>query len=132
MIEAVSRPSAYDNIADISAACQDRYMIEHRRLTKVEFRECFAMPMRNMSSQPEVVTDIWPYVDEINPTSEGVRQFGDVSHVYRDGKSRYDQVLIQTDAANVFLVIVVDLTARAVFGHHLLDLNIEYGTAAEH
>ena len=107
-------------------------MIEHRLLTKDEFLACFEKPMRDMTEAPEAVTDIWPYVDELTPTILGITQVGDVAHIYRDGRARYDQVLIQTDAANVFLVIVVDLAAGAVLGHHLLDLNIEYGTATQH
>ena len=107
-------------------------MIEHRLLTKDEFLACFAEPMKDMTVAPEAVTDIWLYVDHLEPTSLGITRIEDVAHIYRDGLARYDQVLIQTDVANVFLVIVVDLTARAVLGHHILDLNIEFGTATQH
>jgi hypothetical protein len=41
----------------------------------------------------------------------------------------YQHVLIQCEAANVFLVLVLDLHERAVAGHHLLDLNEVYGLA---
>jgi hypothetical protein len=107
-------------------------MAEPRLLTKDEFLACFAKPMQDMTAAPEAATDLWPYVDYLHPASLGITQVGDVVQVYRDGRGRYDQVLIQTGTANVFLVIVVDLAARAVFGHHLLDLNIEYGTAPKH
>jgi hypothetical protein len=73
--------------------------------------------------------DVWAYVDTIP-----VRDFGDftigandVMAVRRTGDRRYDHVLIPTETKNVFLVIVVDLTADAVFGHHVLNLNEKYG-----
>jgi hypothetical protein len=103
-----------------------------RALTRAEFRRCFAESMRDMTGAAQAVTDIWPYVDGLDALAEGVARIGDVAHIYRDGSCRYDHVLLETDRANVFLVIVVDLGARDVLGHHLLDLDIEYGLAAEH
>lgn len=55
-----------------------------------------------------------------------------VQHIYRDAGARFDQVLIGTSRANVFLVVVVDLTAASVFGHFLLDLNEQYGLSGGH
>ena len=107
-------------------------MAKHRLLTKDEFRECFTDPMRNMTAAPEAATDIWPYVDSLDPKGLGFTEIGDVTSVYRDGKARYDQVLLQTDTANLFLVIIVDLSSKAVHGHHLLDLNARYEAPAPH
>jgi hypothetical protein len=107
-------------------------MDPHRLLTKEEFHSCFAEPMRDMTSSQEPALDIWPYVDLLEPREVGVQEIGDVSFVYRDAVGRYDHVLLETDVENVVLVVVVDLAAKSIFGHHLLDLNIEYGLSTQH
>ena len=112
--------------------CEGWSMTRHRLLTKDEFRECFTDPLRNMTAAPEAATDIWPYVDSLDPKGLGFTEIGDVTSVYRDGKARYDQVLLQTDTANLFLVIIVDLSTKAVRGHHFLDLNARYDAPAQH
>jgi hypothetical protein len=39
----------------------------------------------------------------------------------------FEHVLIRCDTPNVFLVLVLDLRAETVMGHHLLNLNKLYG-----
>ena len=39
-------------------------------------------------------------------------------------------VLVCCDIANVFLVLVLDLDATQVRGHHILDLNDLYGVVS--
>jgi hypothetical protein len=102
-----------------------------RELSETEFRRSYADPMRDMTKAQQAAADIWPYVDLLTPQSVGVARIGDVALVSRDADSRYDHVLLDTGMENTFLVIVVDLGARAVLGHHLLDLNIKYGLATE-
>lgn len=52
---------------------------------------------------------------------------GCVEHVYRNGAETFDHVLVVTQTKNVFVAVVVDLARDTIFGHHLLDLNHEYG-----
>ncbi|MDZ5453875.1 hypothetical protein [Labrys sp. ZIDIC5] len=101
-------------------------MVDLRLLSKSEFLDCFAQPMSRVTAAKGAPIDIWPHVDAILE-KDPQHQVRDVTHVYRDALHRYDQILIQTDARNVFLVIVVDLTATDIFGYHWLDLNKEYG-----
>ncbi len=103
-----------------------------RRLDEQEFAACFAAPMRNVTEHAEAVVDIWPYVGELDLDELGIPSLGDVHYVYRDGLGRFDQVLIGTGRFNALLVIVVDLTERAIFGHFLLDLNEKYGVRGGH
>ena len=56
-----------------------------------------------------------------------VERFDDVDRVYQDAHGRYDQILIETDRPDIFLVVVVDVRRNAIHGHRLLDLNVEYG-----
>ena len=102
-----------------------------KALTRAEFLRCFAEPMRNVTDTAEATTDIWPYIDQLNPPMEGVANVGEVAHVYRDGSNRYDHVMLETDKPDVFLVVIVDLSAGEVLGHHVLDLKIEYGLRTE-
>jgi hypothetical protein len=54
-----------------------------------------------------------------------------VDWVYRYADESFEHVLVSSDQRNVFMVIVLDLTRRVVYGHHLLNLNELYGVASE-
>jgi hypothetical protein len=105
-----------------------------RLLNATEFKATFAEPMRDVLASATNVIDIWPYVAAI-PTNE---LFGNtiidgcVEHVYRNGNDTFDHVLVITQTKNVFVAVVVDLVRDAIFGHHLLDLNYEYGLVTRH
>ena len=107
-------------------------MIEMRGLSEQEFKACFAAPMMNITATARAAVDIWPHVDALDLDKIGIPDLNDVHHVYRDGQNRFDHVLIGTGRFNALLVIVVDLTGPAVFGHFLLDLNKEYGLSGDH
>lgn len=100
-----------------------------RQLDATEFQATYSAPMRDVSATATNVIDIWPYVAAI-PAAE---LFGNtvidgcVEHVYRNGNDTFDHVLVPTGRKNVFLAVVVDLVRDAILGHHLLDLNLEYG-----
>jgi hypothetical protein len=96
-------------------------------LSEEAFKACFAHPMRDVTEDAEAAIDIWPYVDALNLDALGIPSLTDVHYVYRDALGRFDQVLIGTSRFNVLLAIVVDLEAKAVFGHIILDLNEAYG-----
>jgi len=73
--------------------------------------------------------DFWPYVDAIPHADLGGHDFsgGEVPHVWDMGEDTWQHVLVRDTEPNVFLVIVLDMKARTVLGHHLLDLNMDYG-----
>lgn len=100
-----------------------------RLLDDFEFKATFESPMQDITSTASEVIDIWQYVDAV-PVSDLFGQTivgGQVEHVYRNAIATFDHVLVSTRSANVYLVIVVDLKHETVFGHHMLDLNSEYG-----
>jgi hypothetical protein len=113
--------------------------METRRLSEAELFESYVPPMRNISSlaishtgSPGLaggVLNIWPYVaavPEEDLQGHGVRpEF--VDYVFRSADGRWDLVHVATDTNNVHLVVVVDVPAGRVRGHHLLDLNAKYG-----
>ena len=103
-----------------------------RLLSKDEFFTFCADPMKNVTASPEPSTDIWPYVDSLDPIHVGIGKVEDVEYVFRDAGNRYDHVVLKTDRNNVNLVVIVSRQHRCVVGHHLLDLNVEYGLASQH
>jgi hypothetical protein len=105
-----------------------------RLLDATEFKSTLAEPMRDVLATATNVIDIWPYVAAI----PGNELFGNeivegcVEYVYRNGTETFDHVLVVTRTNNVFMAVVVDLARETIFGHHLLDLNHEYGLTVRH
>lgn len=74
--------------------------------------------------------DFWPYFELIPESdlegfsfSEGI-----VNHVWRTVDGRFEHVLVSCEEdENIYLVLVLDNRECAVFGHILLNLNVEYG-----
>jgi len=98
-------------------------------LTYDDFKATFGSPMRDVINEATDVIDIWPYVSAIPEAELDGHVIYDqfVEHVYRTPDDRYDHVMVMTRTKNVYLVVVVDLVRDAIYGHHLLDLNKEYG-----
>ncbi|WP_207534887.1 hypothetical protein [Desertivirga arenae] len=99
-------------------------------LSQEEFQQTFGISMVDVTGTAEPATDIWPYVEVLK--DDGVVQDfvyaqGLVKTVYRNLENMYDHVLLPTEYMNKFIVIVVDLVARDIKGHFILDLEREYG-----
>lgn len=99
-------------------------------LTEALFKETTEGKMTEVTKRPGRCIDVWIYVDLIRGSIGLPQQVFDdrlVHYVYRSQSGRYDHVLIPSGRYNVFLVIVVDRVENSVFGHHVLDLNAEFG-----
>jgi hypothetical protein len=99
-------------------------------LPKTIFKATTEGKMSDVTQQPGHCIDIWPYVRMVQQDVELPQQVIDgqfVEYVYRSQFNHYDHVLIPVGRRNVFLVIVVDKVHGSVYGHRVLDLNIEYG-----
>ncbi len=103
-------------------------------LTKEELRQTFGPTMINISGRedetsPEGVIDIAPYCQAIPDSDLGDHKPHDleVDRVYRTSDDRYDHVLLMTHSKNIYMVVVIDLQQDRILGHHVLDLNKEYG-----
>jgi hypothetical protein len=104
--------------------------VKTKLLSDEAFHSTMVDPMTAVANDDDVgEVDIWTYIDAIPDSEFDCFTIGnnDVMAVRRTGDGRYDHVLIPTETTNVFLVIVVDLAAEAIFGHHLLNLNDKYG-----
>ena len=94
------------------------------KLGEAEFLQTFKAPMLDVSALAEPKLDIWPYVDAVPAVDlEGYElSDGIVKHVYRSSNEQFEHVLISTETADVFFVIVVDVAQLKIYGHHLLNL----------
>lgn len=101
-----------------------------RKLSQAEFAATRRSAKEGTPLDSKRVTDspppegFWEYVQAI-PAADfemfDCRE-GQVTHVYRMG-DEYEHVLINSQYQGVAMVIVVDLHAAQVYGHHLLDIN---------
>jgi hypothetical protein len=103
-----------------------------RQLNKEEYRQYWSDPMIDITASADPAADIWPYVEKIDLDALGVPHLNDVHYVYQDGSCRYHHVLVGTGRFNELLVVIVDLQARSVTGHYLLDLNKEFDVKGGH
>jgi len=99
-----------------------------KRLSKTEFKATFGNPMTRQREKAEPPFDFWPYVNSLPKEEFGKFDFSDgqVDYAYRDASGRYEHVLVNCEDKNVFLVLVLDLETRDVYGHRVLNLNEEY------
>jgi len=98
-------------------------------LTEALFKSTTEGKMSNVTQQPGDCIDIWPYVRQLQESTQVPQKALHgrfVEYVYRSQFNHYDHVLIPS-GINVFLVIVVDRIHCSVYGHRILDLNVEYG-----
>ena len=93
-----------------------------RKLTTEEFAATkIGKPEKIEAGEP--LFDFWPYVEAIPVEDFGSYDCsaGVVGHVYRMG-DQYEHVLIQSQFAEVAMVLVLDLANKEVCGHYLLDI----------
>ena len=86
--------------------------------------------MTDVTGTARPVVDIWGYVGELvkeNVVDNYVYENNLVELVYRNDTSTFDHILLPTDDQNVFIILVVDLTKKVIFGHIKLDLKQKYG-----
>ena len=100
-----------------------------KRLSEPEFLATTTTKMERVSGEAARPFDFWPYFDAIpRGDFQGIDcSAGEVSYVYRTSDGRYDHVLVSSDDRDVFMVLVLDLDALQVVGHHLLNLPVLYG-----
>ncbi|MGB0133789.1 hypothetical protein [Dokdonella sp.] len=97
-------------------------------LTEDQFSQTFAAPMRLLPQEAEPPFNFWPYFEEISARDfEGHEFSGDVTYVYEHPSGKFQHVLLNSEEKGIFLAIVLNVPARRVFGHRILNLNALYG-----
>ena len=105
--------------------------IATQKLSRPSFLAYHSDPMRPVAQSAEPVLDFWPYYEAIPDADfEGYERRGTVCNAYREGTGRFEHILVNTNDRNVFMVLIVAIDPKAVVGHHLLNLNREYGLEA--
>ncbi|WAC02964.1 hypothetical protein N7U66_04865 [Lacinutrix neustonica] len=103
-----------------------------QELTEIEFKKTFGNGMTDITeTEIDEPIDIWNYVKKLTENqivNRIVYEKELVEKVYRNDLKTFDHILLPTEKQNLFLTIVVDLEKKEIFGHKILDLNMEYGT----
>lgn len=97
-----------------------------RSLTRAQFDACFAAPMHRLEDASHLPA-IDGYIDGAIAAEPSLERVGNIHSIYRDARGRVDQVLLETEQDERYLVLLVDVSGSALFGHFLLDLKQEYG-----
>jgi hypothetical protein len=95
------------------------------------YRATLGSRMVRVQSDGNAPFPFWSYVDQIPSVDfQGYDcSGGSVQWVWRGEDGRFEHVLIDAkDDKDVFMVVVLDLTKREVFGHRLIDFKREYGS----
>ena len=98
-------------------------------LTPEQFRATFGEPPQRAGADDPPPFDFWPYFEAI-PASDFEGHdcsAGRVEYAWLMPPGRFEHVLVDSEDRNVFMVLVLDRDAGAVYGHRLCDLNREYG-----
>jgi len=100
-----------------------------KQLSEAEYLATMAEPMKRLASEAGAPFEFRDYFDAIpQPDFEGHDcSSGSVTYVWEHPTCSYQHVLVDSEDKNVFMVLVLDIVARDVLGHRLLDLNREYG-----
>jgi hypothetical protein len=101
---------------------------EPRELSREDFEATFLLPMVDISNSAAELVDLWRYADQVianayhNCTAWDWR----VAHIYESGDARYQLVGIPVPKDDTYLTVVVDVDAREILGHYILDLGALY------
>jgi hypothetical protein len=101
-------------------------------LTRAQYLATFSGPNKRLDEKLYDVSYVWPYVQLIPPEEHPGFEicWGYVPFVYQTSNGEYDHVYVSTRTQNVFLLVVRQNQSASIFGHHLLNLNEEYGMSA--
>ena len=100
-----------------------------RQLSNDEFESTFTPPMTDITSTAEEVVEVWEYIEGVMYTEYACVETDswDVEYIYTNQSESHQHILINTGMENVYLIVVVDVHSKSIYGHHLLNLNQKYG-----
>ena len=100
-----------------------------RKLNKEQYLQTMGDHMINVTNNAEAITDIWGYAKCLLKNGL-ISEYGFhnclIEAVYINDDNTYQHILLFTDKKNCYVVIIVDVLHRVIFGHYILDLNQEY------
>lgn len=102
-----------------------------KELTEDQYKSTFGEKMFDVTESAEPVLDIWEYIEQLtidNIVLKYVLEKQLVEKVYRNALNTFEHILFPTDNTNIFIVLVVDIKEKIIYGHFKLDLEKEYQT----
>lgn len=101
-----------------------------KNLSDKEFNATFLPPMNFMDEDDETSgVDLKSFVQGVL-AKENIDLRTDqlqIDSIYHNSDKTYEHVLIDYGIENKFIVIVVELLQKAIYGYYLLDLSNQYG-----
>jgi hypothetical protein len=97
-------------------------------LTREQYLATFADKNRSIDATKYDAAAVWTYVQDV-PASDYAGYnicWGYIPFVYTTSDGAFDHVYTSTRTENAFLIVLKDNRSGKIYGHHLLDLNIEY------
>ena len=100
-----------------------------RELNKNQYLQTMGNNMKNATNEAYPSVDIWNYA-KLLLDNNLISKYGFdnqiIEAVYVNDENTYHHILLFTDKPNCYVVIVVNVIQRTIFGHYILDLNKEY------
>jgi hypothetical protein len=98
-------------------------------LTREQYLATFADKNTSIDATNYDAADAWEYIQAIAEADYAGYSicWGYVPFVYRTSDGAYDHIYASTRTENAFLIVVKDNRSGKIYGHHILDLNVEYG-----
>lgn len=102
---------------------------ESRTLSREEYLATFKGPNQKQDVERYDSGFVWPYVEKVLPKDYTGFEicWRYVPLVYKTADGAYDHVYVSTRTQNVFLIVLRNNRSGQIYGHHLLNLNVEYG-----
>lgn len=100
-----------------------------RLLSKEEYFAAMIGEMHDVTETAEPLVDIWSCIgrlpDTVPLSGYGVQKRL-IEAVYENEDSTYQHVLLFGEKKNNYVVIIIDVLKKSIFGCYRLDLNKEY------
>jgi hypothetical protein len=103
--------------------------LERTLLTREQYLATFAGKNSSIDVTNYDANEVWAYVQAVAEDDYAGYSicWGYIPFVYRTSDGAYDHIYASTRTENAFLIVLKDNRSGEIYGHHLLDLNIEYG-----
>lgn len=103
--------------------------MEVKLLSEAQYLKTMGSQMKDITKNAESIVNIWTYA-ELLLQNRLLSEYGFhkrlVEAVYVNNENTYQHILLFTNHQKIYVVIIVDLINKTIFGHYILDLNEKY------
>lgn len=104
--------------------------MEIRELNETQYLQTMGDKMVNITKIAQPIVDLWDYAEcllQKGLLSEYGYRRELIEAVYENPAQTYQHILLFGNGKNIYIVVVVDMVSRIIFGYYILDLNEKYG-----